>query len=1307
MAETALRTIFDAGRQMYKSFVTMKENSIRGTALANRIMTLLTFMRAAEEATAGDSTTTSFVNCQKIIGDAKATLNAAREFVDALVEADTHGSNFLVKKLTPIITVARRMYSATDVEAELDAFDAKLAGHIADFSAFHIVASTTQLKAMIARIEAVVTPAQLEQQELMLSMQNAALRSAGELGCLRAQVDAARSAIEEHTGTVTTASDALRNDLQGASAAIRAGITSLKEEQGETESRVAARLQEIQGDVSAQLAGTADAAAVLRVLTDQHSALHGVIDTLMQRFTVWEARMDTIQESVAAAMNNATTPASVCAGPTPTAAVAVVTPARQISLRIPARPRAAHHAQTAVRRAAALEANIRSLSDEDLVTLLAKETVPRRAAAACRELRVRAESKQGFEHQREAAISALFTVVRAHSSATTAADTPAAGGAGVAAGAGAAGGGTAATTADLLDAACGAIPHLLNSQPKKGAVEPDLGGSTQGVDVALVLLTRATGERHVRNELYAYSALGVVSSMLYRCTDTAKPSLTSQFVRSGVIAPMVSILTTFHDDADVLAQCCFALSVLLGSDLSDGAVRKELVASNGGPCLMKALRRHTDNDGAVEHVCSVIHYITAARSNIDALVGKDGVALFLDTLYRHANNAAVVAPLCSTLCNVVENSAFGLQSIAGALPLLTWVYEHYVEVDEVKTPCERLIQQLQQQQQNYNRDSTDASHVVVKVPRPGALQDPVLVTESPSTTRPRDGWSWAVSPAEIKESGALYVKVGGSSDTVSLPEVLQCPPLITHDDFASALCLRDADLFTLADVNCDGKLSLVEFVLLLHAAKALNGCEDAALPPPPTVQEVSSIEAAVATYNMTASRDTEGNVKLHSFSSMSTPNAPVLIRKLLNTHVNPNVENNAGVRPLHIAASRSTAEVVSLLIGAGAEVNAVDRVGRTPLDWALGDGGSSSSPDAVIKVLTDAGCKAPQAERRRAAAAATEAPKAPPPAPAPTPAPITVPPVPAPAPSTAPTLATGLPAARPPTPTLTGKCEAVLGGHEGSVQALAALPNGLLVSDSDDGLFRIWDTGTTSIVSAFKSDTHKSFRSLAVLSEGTQIASCADKNSVKIWGVSRGECVTTLSSSAQSGPLYCVSAHSDGRVISGGAGDFIVRLWDVRSGKCVQNLAGHTNQVYAVASLSEHRIASSGLDNSVRIWDMRSGVSIQALTGHTSYVRSLVVLPDHRLVSSSNDKSLRIWDSRSGALIKEATGHSGCVFDVTARADGHFASASYDGSVKVWDANGVCAHTLSGHTGNVMSVITLSNGYFTSGGGDKTVRIWK
>lgn len=76
-----------------------------------------------------------------------------------------------------------------------------------------------------------------------------------------------------------------------------------------------------------------------------------------------------------------------------------------------------------------------------------------------------------------------------------------------------------------------------------------------------------------------------------------------------------------------------------------------------------------------------------------------------------------------------------------------------------------------------------------------------------------------------------------------------------------------------------------------------------------------------------------------------------VVALLLKHGANPNATETAlNTTPLHWASYKGHITIIEMLLQAGADVNARDKVGRSPLDMAA-DGGQT----AVIKFLTEHG----------------------------------------------------------------------------------------------------------------------------------------------------------------------------------------------------------------------------------------------------------------------------------------------------------------------------------------------------------------
>jgi hypothetical protein len=190
-----------------------------------------------------------------------------------------------------------------------------------------------------------------------------------------------------------------------------------------------------------------------------------------------------------------------------------------------------------------------------------------------------------------------------------------------------------------------------------------------------------------------------------------------------------------------------------------------------------------------------------------------------------------------------------------------------------------------------------------------------------------------------------------------------------------------------------------------------------------------------------------------------------------------------------------------------------------------------------------------------------------------------------------------------------------------------------------------------------------------------------------------------------------VACSSDGSQIVSGSDDETLRIWDAASGTVQHTMEGHTNLVTSVGFSSDGlRIVSGSYDNTVRIWNATSGTVQRTMEGHTSKVTSVGFSSDGlRIVSGSYDNTVRIWDAALGTVQHTMAGHMSWVTSVAFSPDGaRIVSGSADKTVRIWDAaSGTVQHILEGHTSWVTSVAFSSNGLrIVSGSWDQTVRIW-
>ena len=272
-------------------------------------------------------------------------------------------------------------------------------------------------------------------------------------------------------------------------------------------------------------------------------------------------------------------------------------------------------------------------------------------------------------------------------------------------------------------------------------------------------------------------------------------------------------------------------------------------------------------------------------------------------------------------------------------------------------------------------------------------------------------------------------------------------------------------------------------------------------------------------------------------------------------------------------------------------------------------------------------------------------------------------------------------------------------GHTGSINCLAVLPDGRIVSGSCDNTIRIWSPDTGDCLRTLKGHT-KQVSCVAVLPDGRIVSGSYD-NYIRIWNADTGECLQTLEGHTLW--VKCVTALPDGRIVSGSC-DRTLRIWDPDTGKCLGTLEGHDRSITCLAVLSNSRIISGSRDKTIRIWRTDTGKCLRTLEGHADQIDCVTVLPGGSIVSGSIDGTIRIWDLNTGKSLRK---HNDWISCRAVLPDGRIASDSDDWSILIWNLDtGEYLQTLEGHIDLVRCLAVLPDGRITSGSDDGTIRVW-
>lgn len=176
-------------------------------------------------------------------------------------------------------------------------------------------------------------------------------------------------------------------------------------------------------------------------------------------------------------------------------------------------------------------------------------------------------------------------------------------------------------------------------------------------------------------------------------------------------------------------------------------------------------------------------------------------------------------------------------------------------------------------------------------------------------------------------------------------------------------------------------------------------------------------------------------------------------------------------------------------------------------------------------------------------------------------------------------------------------------------------------------------------------------------------------------------------------------------------GKFSVKIWDITLGQCINTLTGHLNRVESISfSPNGKTLVSCGYDRLIRLWNLNTSECIKFFSGHTDHVYSVAFSPNGNIVASAGrDQTIKLWDINTGECIKSWQAHPyGGVSSVIFRDNFSVVTCSIDKTIKLWDITiGECLKTLHGHLGAVWSIAFAPHGKtLVSGSQDETIKLW-
>ncbi|KAL4400619.1 TOR complex subunit Lst8 [Malassezia pachydermatis] len=234
-------------------------------------------------------------------------------------------------------------------------------------------------------------------------------------------------------------------------------------------------------------------------------------------------------------------------------------------------------------------------------------------------------------------------------------------------------------------------------------------------------------------------------------------------------------------------------------------------------------------------------------------------------------------------------------------------------------------------------------------------------------------------------------------------------------------------------------------------------------------------------------------------------------------------------------------------------------------------------------------------------------------------------------------------------------------GHTGNVTSIGWHCDGKwLVSGSEDGTLRIWDTRTSRSQRVY--DHQGAVNDVVIHPNQGELVSCDQNGSVKVWDLGENGCSHELVPEEEV-PMRSVSIASDGSCLVAANNRGNVYVWKIQGGayaddgtpqvgespneltdlQPVTKFRAHNTYITRCALSPDARyLATCSADTTVKIW---STAQYQfkldkVLTGHQRWVWDVAFSADSAyLVSASSDHVARLWELSSGETMRQYNGH--------------------------------------------------------------------
>ncbi|KAF8761063.1 WD domain, G-beta repeat [Rhizoctonia solani] len=264
-----------------------------------------------------------------------------------------------------------------------------------------------------------------------------------------------------------------------------------------------------------------------------------------------------------------------------------------------------------------------------------------------------------------------------------------------------------------------------------------------------------------------------------------------------------------------------------------------------------------------------------------------------------------------------------------------------------------------------------------------------------------------------------------------------------------------------------------------------------------------------------------------------------------------------------------------------------------------------------------------------------------------------------------------------------------------------------------DGLIKIWSSYNGNLIRTLEGH-QEGLSDVAWSGDSRYVASASDDKTVRIFTLEtrHPECFR-----GHTNYVFCVNYNPSSNLIVSGSYDESVKLWDVSRGRCMKTLSAHSDPVMAAGfNRDGTMIVSCSIDGLIRIWDTASGQCLKTLVDEANPVAGHVKFsPNGKFIlCCTQDSTIRLWNYHNARCLKTYTGHRNEKYSINACFRYGYPSqldnGSEDGKVYIWDLQTrEIVQVLEGHQDTVLAVATHPTQNIIASASidrDLTVRLW-